>query len=63
MTTQFTDSSYSRRTEPAATEADLIRATERERLRSLVEADLNVARRLHAVVKILGPGEQFLVIA
>ena len=29
-------------------EADLIRATERERLRSLVEADMAVARSLHA---------------
>lgn len=30
------------------TEADLIRATERQRLRALVEANLEVARRLHA---------------
>jgi uncharacterized protein DUF4440 len=29
-------------------EADVLRATERERLRALVEADLEVARRLHA---------------
>jgi hypothetical protein len=29
-------------------EADLVRATERERLRALVQADLEVARRLHA---------------
>ena len=29
-------------------QADLIRATERERLRSLVEADMEVARTLHA---------------
>src|SRR4030095_11875802 len=30
------------------TEADLIRATERERLRALVEANIEIARRLHA---------------
>lgn len=36
-----------RSSDPQA-EADLIRATERERLRSLVEADLEVAHRLHA---------------
>ncbi|HET8632122.1 MAG TPA: ester cyclase [Thermomicrobiales bacterium] len=32
----------------AEAEADLIRATERERLRALVEVDLEAARRLHA---------------
>jgi hypothetical protein len=30
------------------TEADLIRASERQRLRALVEANIEVARRLHA---------------
>ncbi|HAF25504.1 MAG TPA: DUF4440 domain-containing protein [Blastocatellia bacterium] len=34
-------------TNPQA-EADLIRATERERLRALVEANMEVARQLHA---------------
>ena len=34
--------------DPAETAADLIRETERERLRSLVDADLDVAGRLHA---------------
>ena len=29
-------------------EADLIRATERERIRALVEANMEVARQLHA---------------
>ena len=48
MTTRTTDHSTSRRSELAATEADLIRATERERLRSLVDADIDVAQRLHA---------------
>jgi hypothetical protein len=33
---------------PSAAEADRLRATERERLRALVEADLEVADRLHA---------------
>ena len=36
------------RTSNPHTEADLIRATERERLRALVEADMEVARQLHA---------------
>jgi len=34
--------------DPAETEADLIRETEHERLRSLVEADMDVAGQLHA---------------
>ncbi len=33
---------------PSPAEADRLRATERERLRALVEADLEVADRLHA---------------
>ncbi len=36
------------RTSNPHTEADLIRATERERLRALVDADMEVARQLHA---------------
>ena len=36
------------RTSNPHTEADLIRATERERLRALVEANMEVARQLHA---------------
>ena len=42
-------------------EADLIRATERERLRSLVEADMAVARPLHADdFQLINPrGESF----
>lgn len=33
---------------PSRGEAELLRATERERLRALVEVDMEVARRLHA---------------
>jgi hypothetical protein len=33
---------------PSRAEAELLRATERERLRALVAADMDVARRLHA---------------
>jgi hypothetical protein len=33
---------------PSEAEAELLRATERERLRALVEVDMDVARRLHA---------------
>ena len=36
------------RTSNPHTEADLIRATERERLRALVEANMEVVRQLHA---------------
>lgn len=34
--------------DPSKAEADLLRATERKRLRALVEADMEVAHRLHA---------------
>jgi predicted ester cyclase len=34
--------------EPSATAAELIRTTERERLRAMVEADMDVAEQLHA---------------
>lgn len=40
--------SASSQTETAATEADLIRATERERLRGLVAGDAGAVRDLHA---------------
>ena len=43
--------------DPSATEADLIRATERERLRALVDADMEVANRLHADdFQLISPG-------
>jgi Domain of unknown function (DUF4440) len=42
------DDSEGREADPSAAEAELLRATERERLRALVAADVDVARRLHA---------------
>ena len=43
--------------EPSATEADLIRTTERERLRAMVEADMEVANQLHADdFQLVNPG-------
>jgi hypothetical protein len=45
---QEDDNSQDRGVDSSATEADLLRATERERLQALVEADLDAADRLHA---------------
>jgi predicted ester cyclase len=43
--------------EPSATAADLIRSTERERLRAMVEADMEVANQLHADdFQLINPG-------
>lgn len=43
--------------EPSATAAELIRTTERERLRALVEADMEVANQLHADdFQLVNPG-------
>jgi hypothetical protein len=49
--------SASRQTQTAATEADLIRATERERLRGLVAGDASAVRDLHADdFQLINPG-------
>src|SRR5689334_7367734 len=42
------DSQEGRDVGSSTAEADLVRATERERLKALVEANIEVARRLHA---------------
>jgi Domain of unknown function (DUF4440) len=45
----------------SATEAELLRAIERQRLRALVEADLDVAERLHADdFQLITPGGEVL---
>ncbi len=47
--------------DPAAAEADLIRAIERDRLRALVETNLEVAQRLHADdFQLINPGDGVL---
>jgi ketosteroid isomerase-like protein len=44
-------------TDPSATQAELLRTTERERLRALVDADMEVANQLHADdYQLIDPG-------
>src|SRR5467141_4301294 len=48
LATAFTVSACSTTSQISGSEAERIRATERERLRSLVEVDMTTAERLHA---------------